>query len=250
MAPDAIDTAAHSGQIRARSSRPATTPTRMARPTSSATATTRPGGTSWAGPDPPRVTMTTGRRIWPGTSGISGSRLPRMGPPGTRTTSGRGTSSCSTPDCASAGGCGPDSAQGQWLTADLAASDATCTLAIWHHPRFSSGEHGNDAEVAPFWRALYDAGADVIVNGHDHDYERFAPQDPDGNLPIRNAVSASSSWGPAARLRPFGAQAANSEFRVTGYFGVIRLVLHATAYEWTFPTTSGAVLDAGLGTCH
>ena len=80
-----------------------------------------------------------------------------------------------------AGGCGPGSPQLQWLRQDLRQSDARCTLAMWHQPRFSSGEHGNDPTVAPFWNVLYDAGADLILNGHDHDYERFAPQDPNGN---------------------------------------------------------------------
>ena len=73
------------------------------------------------------------------------------------------------------------STQGRWLTEDLAASDGDrCTIADWHIPRFSSGEHGDDTSSAPFWEALYAAGAEVVVNGHDHDYERFAPQDPDG----------------------------------------------------------------------
>ena len=79
------------------------------------------------------------------------------------------------------GGCEPDSPQGTLAGRDLAASTAACTLAIWHHPRFSSGDHGNDRGVAPFWDALYAAGADVVVNGHEHDYERFAPQDPAGS---------------------------------------------------------------------
>ena len=83
-------------------------------------------------------------------------------------------------NCTFVGGCGPESAQGRWLATDLKASSARCTLAIWHHPRFSSGEHGSDAVVWPFWDALYTAGADVVVNGHDHDYERFGPQDPAG----------------------------------------------------------------------
>ena len=83
-------------------------------------------------------------------------------------------------DCAFVGGCAAGFPAGRWLDADLKASTAECTLAIWHHPRFSSGEHGNDASVWPFWDALYRAGADVVVNGHDHDYERFAPQDPAG----------------------------------------------------------------------
>ena len=101
-------------------------------------------------------------------------------------------------DCAAVGGCEATSPQGRWLAADLAASDATCTLAIWHHPRFSSGFHGNIAEVAPFWEALYAAGADVVINGHDHDYERFAPQTPDATIDQATA-SASSSSAPAER---------------------------------------------------
>ena len=84
-------------------------------------------------------------------------------------------------DCAAAGGCGPDSRPGPWLADELAATTARCTLAIWHHPRFRSGFHGDDVIVQPFWDALYAAGADVIVNGHDHDYERFAPLSPDGD---------------------------------------------------------------------
>ena len=82
-------------------------------------------------------------------------------------------------ECEETNDCVPDSKQGRWLTADLAASDAMCTMAMWHVPRFSSGFHQNDNDLDDFWRILYDAGADVIVNGHDHDYERFAPQDPD-----------------------------------------------------------------------
>ncbi len=78
------------------------------------------------------------------------------------------------------GGCGPASPQGQWLAADLAAHPGVCTLAYWHHPRFSSGPHGNDAISAPFWDALYAAGADLVLVGHDHGYERFAPQTPAG----------------------------------------------------------------------
>jgi hypothetical protein len=86
-------------------------------------------------------------------------------------------------NCANVGGCTADSKQGQWLAGDLAAHSAFCTIAIWHQPRFSSGdEHGNDPSVAPFWDALHAAGADVVVNGHDHDYERFAPQDPKGRI--------------------------------------------------------------------
>ena len=153
-------------------------------------------------------------------------------------------------DCSSVGGCGAGSPQGKWLAADLKASTATCTLAIWHQPRFSSGEHGNDAEVAPFWRALYDAGADVVINGHDHDYERFAPQDPgarqDRTRGIREFVVGTGGQS----LRPFSTTRPNSELRVSTTHGVIRFVLHQASYEWTFLPTTGTLSDAGTAPCH
>lgn len=152
--------------------------------------------------------------------------------------------------CALAGGCTPESPQGRWLAADLAATDALCTLAIWHHPRFSSGQHGSDASVAPFWDALHAAGADVIVNGHDHDYERFAPQGPDGVRDPTGGIRQFVVGTGGAELRAFGTQAANSELRAAGYFGVLRLVLHDASYEWSFLTTAGPVLDAGNTNCH
>ena len=91
------------------------------------------------------------------------------------------------------------SAQEQWLKADLAANKNVCTLAYWHHPRFSSGNHGNSTRSVPFWQALYDNGADVILNGHDHTYERFAPQNPSAqayrNRGIREfVVGTGGAW--------------------------------------------------------
>src|SRR5439155_12275586 len=76
--------------------------------------------------------------------------------------------------------CGPDSAQERWLKADLAANPTACSLAFWHHPRFSSGQHGNFDAMQAIWQELYDADVEIVLNGHDHDYERFAPQTPDG----------------------------------------------------------------------
>jgi len=153
-------------------------------------------------------------------------------------------------DCVFVGGCLPGSAQGVWLDADLKASTAECTLAIWHHPRFSSGEHGNDASVWPFWDALYRAKADVVVNGHDHDYERFGPQDPAGRedkaAGIREFVVGTGGAG----LRDFPTVAAHSELRIANTFGVIRFVLHPTSFDWSFIATSGAVADSGSGPCH
>lgn len=152
--------------------------------------------------------------------------------------------------CEAVGGCGPGSAQGAWLTADLAASSAGCTLAIWHHPRFSSGFHGNDRTVEPLWRALYDANADVIVNGHDHDYERFAPQDPAGKAdPARGLREFVVGTGGAA-LRDFAELRANSLVRASGAHGVVRFVLRPTGYDWRFISTTGEFSDIGSGTCH
>lgn len=153
-------------------------------------------------------------------------------------------------DCSAVGGCGPDSAQGRWLATDLAASTARCTLAIWHHPRFSSGEHGSDTAVAPFWRALHDAGADLVINGHDHDYERFAPQDPDGREDRARGIREFVVGTGGAALRTFPKTVANSELRVSAYHGVIQLVLHRSSYEWRFITTTGAFSDSGIGPCH
>ena len=153
-------------------------------------------------------------------------------------------------DCSSVGGCGADSVQGLWLAADLQASTARCTLAIWHHPRFSSGEHGNDSGVAPFWQTLYDGGADLVVNGHDHDYERFAPQDPNGRPDPGRGIREFVVGTGGAALRGFSTTAPNSELRAALAHGVIRLVLHPTAYAWTFLPASGAFSDSGNGTCH
>jgi Calcineurin-like phosphoesterase len=152
--------------------------------------------------------------------------------------------------CAVAGGCGPDSAQGRWLAGDLAASDAGCTMAIWHHPRWSSGNHGSDPTVAPFWRALYDADADVVVNGHDHDYERFTAQDPGGHADADRGLREFVVGTGGADLRPFGKTVANSDLRVAGIHGVIRFDLQPSGYRWQFISTTGELTDTGQGACH
>ena len=152
--------------------------------------------------------------------------------------------------CGDVGGCGPGSAQGTWLAADLGASEAICTIAIWHHPRFSSGFHGNAPDVAPFWEALYKVGADVVVNGHDHDYERFAPQDPAGVGDVARGMREFVVGTGGAELRDFAEIKANSVVRASGSHGVIRFVLRPTGYDWTFTSTTGEFKDIGSGTCH
>lgn len=149
-------------------------------------------------------------------------------------------------DCSSVGGCGPDSEQGRWLAADLRASSAQCTVAIWHQPRFSSGEHGNDPSVAPFWRALYDAGAELVINGHDHDYERFAPQDPAGNAdPARGIREFVVGTGGRSHYGLLDVKDPNYEAGNATDFGVLRIRLAETSYSWEFVAVNGAVLDSG-----
>lgn len=151
------------------------------------------------------------------------------------------------------GGCAKDSPEEQWLRQDLAQHPAICTVAYWHHPLFSSGlKHGNDPEVKPLWQDLYAANADLIVNGHDHDYERFAAQDPDGKLDtargIREFVVGS---GGKNSHRSFGKPQPNSEIRNGDTFGVLKLTLHAKSYDWEFVPEEGKTFkDSGSGICH
>jgi hypothetical protein len=153
-------------------------------------------------------------------------------------------------NCAKVGGCDATSPQGQWLAADLASTTARCTLAIWHHPRFSSGEHGNDPGVAPFWDLLDAAGADLIVNGHDHDYERFAPQTPAGTAQATTGIRQIVVGTGGAVLRPFHAIAPHSEFLQAGVYGILRLTLRPASYDWAFQPVRGGVIDPGSTPCH
>jgi hypothetical protein len=153
-------------------------------------------------------------------------------------------------DCAFVGGCDDASPEGIWLKKDLAASSAHCTLAIWHHPRFSSGEHGNDPEVGPFWDQLHAAQAELVINGHDHDYERFAPQDPSGKIERPGGLREIVVGTGGGELRTFHVQAANSEFREAGVYGVLRLTLYPANYTWEFLPVSGTIADSGSTPCH
>jgi hypothetical protein len=153
--------------------------------------------------------------------------------------------------CERVDGCGLDTPQGRWLAADLAASSARCTLAIFHHPRFSSGEdHGNDPSVDPLWRALYAAGADVIVNGHDHDYERFAPQDPDGTEDRARGIRQFVIGTGGTALRGFDDPVANSELRASVSHGLLEFTLRDSGYDWRFIPTAGDFSDRGTASCH
>jgi hypothetical protein len=152
--------------------------------------------------------------------------------------------------CADVKGCGASSEQGRWLAADLAGSRARCTLAIWHIPRFSSGEHGSDPATKPFWEALVAAGADIVVNGHDHDYERFAPQDANAN-PRDDGIREFVVGTGGAGLRGFRKDIApNSLVRSSIAHGVLELTLRPSDYSWQFHSTDGSFSDQGSAICH
>jgi Calcineurin-like phosphoesterase len=154
-------------------------------------------------------------------------------------------------NCVQSVGCDADTDQGRWLETELADHPADCTLAIWHHPRFSTGYHGPTLGVAPFWDALYEAGADLIVNGHDHDYERFAPLDPAGEPDPERGIREIVAGTGGAVLRAFEEEDANSEVRQASTYGVLRLDLDPGAYDWEFiPVEGGTFTDRGSGTCH
>ena len=152
-------------------------------------------------------------------------------------------------NCGAVGGCGPTSPQGQWLREDLAAHHRDCTLAYWHHPRFSSGGHGDVKGVRPFWQALYKAGADVVLNGHDHVYESFEPQDPDGIADERGLRQFTIGTG-GAEGDVFGTVRPNSRERDTGTPGVLTLTLRRGGYDWEFvPAERGGSTDGGSAEC-
>jgi len=136
-----------------------------------------------------------------------------------------------------------------FLDQDLAARDNRCILAFWHHPRFSSSSaHGNNPAIAPFWDRLYAAGADVVLNGHAHVYERFGPQTPSAQ-PSPTGIREFVVGTGGKALHGFGTVKANSEVRIGGKFGVLRMTLHPNSYEWRYQGEDYATYDSGSGNC-
>jgi hypothetical protein len=145
---------------------------------------------------------------------------------------------------------GKGSPQFEWLKKDLEEHSVPCTLAYWHIPLFSSGAHGNNPHMEEVWKLLYQRGADVVLNGHDHDYERFAPQNPNGKADpargIRQFVVGTGGGGvyKFRRIRP------NSEARNYQSYGVIKLTLRPTDYSWEFVRAAGEPFtDSGTAPC-
>jgi calcineurin-like phosphoesterase family protein len=147
--------------------------------------------------------------------------------------------------------CGSGSAQESWLRADLAANPKKCTLAYWHHPRFSSGHDGDGTFMQDIWKDLFNANADLVLVGHSHNYERFAPMNAGGGLDrsrgIREFVVGTGGAFPTG----ISSAKPNSEVRQNNTFGVLKLTLHASSYDFKFVPEAGRTFtDSGTGACH
>lgn len=143
------------------------------------------------------------------------------------------------------------STQISWLKQDLAANPKACVGAYWHKPLFSSGRHGNISGGRPFWDALYAANADLILVGHDHLYERFAPQNPSGQLDTARGIREFVVGTGGAGLYEFTTIRPNSEVRKNSVWGVLKVTLHASSYDWKFEPIAGQTFaESGSQTCH
>jgi hypothetical protein len=153
-------------------------------------------------------------------------------------------------NCVAAGGCDAGSAQYRWLASDLAANPRTCTLAAWHHPRWTSD--GPSEFMQPIWELLYADGADLVLSGHVHYYERFAPMDASGAVNAADGMRSFVVGTGGVNFAIFGGgAAAGSEVRQNTTFGILRLALHSTSYDWNFiPAAGSAFGDAGTQACR
>jgi len=153
-------------------------------------------------------------------------------------------------NCSSAGGCSASSPQGRWLQTDLLAHNNQCTLAYWHIPLFSSGGRANN-NSRTLWQLLYNNNVDVILEGHDHIYERFAPQSYTGALDTEHGIRSFIVGTGGADHTSIVSIAANSEVRNSNTFGVLMFSLHSSSYDWLFvPEAGKSFTDSGSGTCH
>jgi len=157
-------------------------------------------------------------------------------------------------ECLRVGGCGPSSPQIRWFEADLAAHPASCTLAYWHRPRFTSGRNADNAEdgnMGPAWDSAYAGNVDLILNGHEHFYERFAPQTPEGAFDGARGIRQMIIGNGGRSRHAFVTVTPNSELRDNATLGVTELTLRDGAYDWrSIGAPSGRVADSGSGACH
>jgi hypothetical protein len=154
-------------------------------------------------------------------------------------------------ECAEIGGCGAGSPEETWLRQDLAAHPAACTLAYWHQPEFTGVDWMQTTDYQAFWQDLYSGGAEVVLNGHAHNYERFAPMNSTG-APVANGVREFVVGTGGKDLMAFTAPAsAATEVRDSSTYGVLQLVLHPGSYSWSFvPTSGSSFTDSGSTACH
>jgi hypothetical protein len=143
------------------------------------------------------------------------------------------------------------SAQVIWLQDDLAANPSPCVLAYWHKPRWSSGSnHGDNSAMQTLWQVLYNAGAELVINGHEHQYERFAEMNASGVVVSQGLREIVAGTGGAA-LYPFRTARVGSQVRNNTAYGVLKLTLYAGGYDWEFVPIAGSTFtDSGNGTCH
>jgi len=155
-------------------------------------------------------------------------------------------------NCTAVGGCGAGSTEEQWLRTDLATHPASCTLAYWHHPRWSSDSViGSIAAVAPLVQALYDYRSDLVLVGHAHTYERFGPQDPSGNADFNGGLVEIISGTGGKSEFAFGSTLLPNSMVHADTLGVLKLTLHPSSYDWQFVPAAGQTFtDAGTGLCH
>jgi hypothetical protein len=153
-------------------------------------------------------------------------------------------------NCSDAGGCGQGSPQYRWLRNDLRTKSRTCTLAYWHIPLFSSGGRAASNSQS-FWDLLYRHHADVVLNGHDHIYERFAPQDPTAARRPKRGIREFIVGTGGANHTSIASVAPNSQIRDDTAYGILALTLHPSSYDWAFvPTASSDFSDSGTKACR
>lgn len=154
-------------------------------------------------------------------------------------------------NCKHIGGCGEDSEQVRWLVDDLAQHPARCALAYWHHPLFNAGEHDSEEEVRPFWEALHEAGAEVVLSGHDHNYQRYAPQDPSGDSDPERGIRQFVVGTGGKSHYDIEKRVDNLEVSNDDTDGVLKLTLRPGSYSWEFVPVEGEDFrDQGAGNCH
>ena len=154
-------------------------------------------------------------------------------------------------NCSQVGGCHAGSPQEQWLREDLATNPTACTLASWHHARFSFGKYGNNEATRVLWQVLAEHGAEIVLTGHDHNYQHYAPQDAEGIRDPERGIRQFVVGTGGKNHYPLDSPPANVEASNDDTFGILQLILHPTSYDWAFiPIAGQRFTDTGSGTCH